>query len=109
MARTEEKARRDLLDRLIVAICADFARRQEAIESRSVGRRVRMEYAYMNSRVLDGAGEISGGALAKTFIDEIGSGTGYAGSKLCGMGESTYKTYKKEIKENIAKKLSLMD
>lgn len=108
----QNETRRDLLDRLIVAICADYERRKAAIEEGSVSRRVKMEYQYMNSRVLDGAGEISGSALAETFIDEIGNGTGYAASKVCGMKdmcESTYKIYKSEIKGNIAKKLSLKD
>ena len=108
-AKNEDKKRGELLDRLIVAICADYARRKAAIEEHSVSRRVEMEYKYMNSRVFDGAGEISGGALAELFINDIGSGTGYSSSKIYGMGESTYKMYKTEIKGNIARKLSLCD
>ena len=107
MAR--EITRRDLLDRLIVAICADYERRAAAIKSGSVSRRVEMEYKYMNSRVFYGAGEISGGALAEIFINDIGKGIGYHSSKICGIGENTYKTYKTEIKSNIARKLSLLD
>ena len=105
----ESATRRELLDRLIVAICADYGRRKAAIEDESVSRRVKMEYKYMNARVFEGAGEISGGALAETFIDEIGRGIGYSNSQVVGLGESSYKAYKTEIKGNIARKLSLMD
>jgi hypothetical protein len=59
--------------------------------------------------VFDGAGEISGGALAEIFINDIGKGIGYNSSKIYGMGENTYKSYKAEIKSNIARKLSLSD
>lgn len=107
--RKEEKRRAELLDRLIVAICADYERRRAEIEEGTVSPRVKMEYKYMNSRVFDAAGEISGGALAEIFINEIGNGTGYSHSKASGISESAYKIYKKEIKSNIARKLSLKD
>lgn len=109
MNKRSERSGERLLDSLITAICADYGRRKEALEQCLVGRRVRMEYAYMNSRVFEGAGEISGGALAEIFIREIGEGIGYASSAVSVMSESTYKTYKKEIKRNIARKLKLID
>ena len=87
------------LDKLIVALCADYERRKTAVNKKLVGRRVRMEYSYINSRMLEGAGEIAGAALAEVFIDEIGSGTGYAYSRIDCLGETTYKLYKKDIKE----------
>ena len=109
MHECDEVSRGSLLDRLVVALCADYARRKSAIYEKRMGRRVLMEYAYMNSRLLEGAGEVSGGALAEVFIKEIGDGTGYAMSAVPGMTEGTYKSYKKQIKSNIARKLFLID
>lgn len=109
MNNTDGVSRGSLLERLIVALCADYERRKSAIDEGRMGKRVRMEYAYMNSRLLEGAGEVSGGALAELFIKEIGNGTGYAMSEVPGMSEGTYKAYKSQIKCNIARKLSLID
>ena len=97
------------LDKLVVALCADYARRKRAVRDKLVGRRVRMEYSYINARMLEGAGEIAGGLLAEAFIDEIGNAVGYAHSKIDCLGENAYKTYKKDIKENIARRLHLID
>ena len=109
MIECKELGRGELLERLIVALCADYERRKSVIAEGRMGRRVRMEYEYVNARVFDGAGEISGGALAELFINEIGSGTGYASSKVPAMTEETYKAYKMRIKHNIARKLCLID
>ena len=97
------------LDKLIVALCADYGRRKRAVRDKLVGKRVRMEYSYINARILEGAGEISGAALAEAFIDEIGSGIGYAHSRIDCLGENAYKLYKKDIKENIARRMHLAD
>lgn len=101
--------RESSLDKLVVALCADYGRRKRAIEERLVGRRVRMEYSYINARMLEGAAEISGALLAETFIEEIGSAVGYAYSKIDCLGETAYKLYKKDIKENIARRMHLCD
>ena len=105
----KKKSDSECLDRLIVALCRDYDRRKRAITASSVGKRVRMEYAYLNARILEGAGEITGGALAEKMITEIGNGTGYAYSDLECLSEATYKRYKKEVKKNIARRLHLCD
>ncbi len=94
---------------LITAICADYQRRKEAIEQGLVGKRVRMEYSYINARVFEGAGEICGGALAEAFIADIGDRNGYCKSNIVCFSENTYKQYKRMIKLNIARKLKLLD
>ena len=104
----QAKARRtDTLPELIRALCADYERRKIHITERDLPRRVIMEYAYLNSRIFDAAGEICGVTAAERFINEIGDGVGYAYTELEGYSESTYKSYKAEILGNIARKLHL--
>ncbi len=106
MKKTSDSERLNLL---IIALCRDYDRRKRAVAARCVGKRVRMEYAYLNARILEGAGEIIGAALAEQMIMEIGDAIGYAYSKLNYLSEVTYKRYKKEVKENIARRLYLCD
>ncbi len=97
------------LDVLVVALCLDYSRRQQAIEGRCVTKRVDTEFRYYNFKIFDATAEIVGDALAESYIEEIGKKIGYAKSSLYEVSEATYKKYKKLIKENIAKKLHLTD
>ena len=97
----------DSLDGLIAAICADYCRRAEVIENKSAPYNVLMEYRYLNYRILSAAIEVLGSRDAYEFIKDIGSGRGYVKSRLCTLSESVYKRRKKEVKHNIAKRLSL--
>jgi hypothetical protein len=97
------------LDSLVRALCADYARRRECVEKELIGRRVRMEYVYLNSKILEASAEICGPNLAEIFITEIGEAIGYAASSVDCLGESAYKQYKSEIVRNVAKKLHLRD
>lgn len=96
------------VDTIVVALCADFDRRVEALHAGSVGHKVEMEYKYLNYKMLDAAGEIVGVESAIPYIREIGARIGYA---KCHSSESerTYKTKKREVKYNIAKRLNLCD
>ena len=96
-----------LIDGIIVALCADYGRRKHAIEEKSVPKRVRMEYIYINTRMLAAAGEIVGLPLAETVIDEIGRKIGYAKSEVGCICELSYKSLKQSVKKNIARKLYL--
>lgn len=96
------------LDNLIVALCLDYFRRQEAIEDRSAPKRVDTEFRYLNFKMFDAAAEIVGEEAAEDYILEIGERTGYAKSVLYSVSESTYKIHKQLIKQNIAKKLYLV-
>ena len=95
------------LDAIVVALCADYSRRAKEIEGREMPFNVTMEYRFLNYRIITAAMEIAGERDALTFVSEIGGRRGYADSATY-LSESVYKTRKKEVKENIAKKLSLL-
>ena len=103
-----DKSAAKLIDGIIVALCADYQRRKCAIAEQSVPKRVRMEYSYINTRMLLAAGEIAGHAFAELIIDEIGSRIGYAASGMDCLCELSYKSLKQRVKKNIAKKLYLL-
>lgn len=96
------------LDRLIVAFCADYERRKEAIAEGSVPMRIEMEYKYLNHRIFEGAAEAVGARYAELYINEIGKGVGYANSAHPASCESSYKTEKQQVKLGIAGKLHLL-
>ncbi len=95
------------LDLLIIALCADYQRRKEVIENRQAQRRVDTEFRYLNFKIYDAAAEIVGEGLAELFIYEIGNKVGYAKSEVGSMSESTYKIYKKRVKDNLSVRLYL--
>lgn len=97
------------LDTLIIALCLDYARRQTAIEEKSVTRRTDTEFRYYNFRIFEATAEIVGERTAEKYIKEIGERTGYAKSEIEGVSEITYKNCKRLIKNNIAKKLHFRD
>jgi hypothetical protein len=97
------------LDELISALCGDYFRRKEAIEKRSVTKRTDTEFRYYNFKIFDAASEIVGERYSETLIYEIGRKIGYAKTALNFFSETTYKKYKALAKENIAKKLHLLD
>ena len=75
----------------------------------SCTERTGMEYKYINLHMADAAAEIAGERLAPIYIDEIGTRTGYAHSRVDCVSETTYKEQKQSVKINIAKKLHLLD
>ena len=105
MARLNEST----VDTLVIALCLDYFRRREAIEKGSVTKRTDTEFRYLNFKIFDATAEISGEDDAEVFIEEIGMRLGYAKTKLDNVSEVTYKDYKRLIKDNIAKKLHLVD
>lgn len=96
------------LDRVIIALCADYDRRKSAVAQKLVNPRCTMEYKYLNYRIYEAAAEIVGAAYAELYIDEIGRSVGYAKTAHPAAGEQTYKTEKQEVKHNIARKLHLI-
>lgn len=96
------------LDALIIALCADYPRRAEVISSRNAPYNVIMEYRFLNYRIMNAAMEIAGSRDALYFIYDIGRNNGYTSSDLFILSETVYKERKKEVKENIARRLSLM-
>ena len=104
-----KRKKNDTLTALARALCADYERRKSLINAGGISRRVRMEYVYLNSRIVEAAGEICGARFAEVFIKEIGEGKGYAYSSIDCMSEVTYKNYKSSICDNIIRKLYLSD
>lgn len=97
------------LDTLIRGLCLDYARREEALRDGVGNFRVRMEYEYLNARVFEAAREECRDAEeAKLYIEEIGTKTGYAGSRAT-CSETTYKQKKQRIRHNILKKFHLVE
>ena len=110
MRRTSRKREREelkLIDDIVIALCADYERRKICAREESVPKRVRMEYLYINTRMLAAAGEIAGIYFAEIIIREIGSKTGYANSEIDSVSELSYKKIKQKAKRQIAKALYL--
>ncbi len=95
------------LDALIIALCADYFRRKEAIEARSVVHRTDTEYRYYNFKIYDAAAEIVGERECELYIKEIGEKIGFAFSGA-EVSEQTYKVNKRLVKERIATALHLV-
>ena len=96
------------LDNLIVALCADYLRRADIISRRDAPYNVIMEYRFLNYRIMNAAIEIAGSRDAILFVYDIGNNVGYASSDLYSLSEAVYKERKMEVKNNIARRLSLM-
>lgn len=96
------------LENLISALCADYSRRAEVIAHRTAPYNVIMEYRFLNYRIMNAAVEIAGSRDALFFINDIGHDIGYAASELWVLSEIHYKQRKREVKYNIARRLSLM-
>ena len=99
---------RETLDFLVVAFCRDYFSRKRELERGECSRRTRMEFQYINGRIADAAREIVGSDF-EIYIREIGEAVGYAYTQAVGVSESSYKTYKREVKINVARKLHLLD
>ena len=95
------------IDAIVVALCADFARRQRVIDSRTAEHRVDMEYRYLNFKIFNAARHMLCERDALIMIEERGGEVGYARSRLEYVSEKTYKEYKRRIKDLIAVALQL--
>ena len=114
MMRDKEEGSREALipesvDRLASALCADYFRREQAIREGDAPLRVRMEYEYLNRRILTAARELCEREEdAIGYIEEIGERRGYAKSRFT-VSEKTYKVKKREVKLNILRRLYLLE
>ena len=95
------------LDALVVALCADYKRREEVLSREDLPLRVRAELCYINYMIREAVAEIADERYVLDFINDIGKKIGYAHSEIFGMSEATYKTQKIYIKMKIAKRLHL--
>ena len=97
------------LDALVIALCHDFDRREEAVRKKLCGRRVSVEYKYINYRISEAACEVAGDVYGPIYIREIGKKVGFANSEVSCVSESVYKTEKLSVKLAIARYLFLLD
>ena len=97
------------VDVLVSALCRDFPRREKAIRDGGASHRTLTEFRYLNFKILEAVGEVVEAQYVMLYIKEIGENIGYANTKTEGHCEMAYKLRKKSIKENIAKKLHLLD
>ena len=96
-------------DALAAALCADYFRRERAIQKGDAPLRVRMEFEYLNQRIYTAAREICEKEEdALGYIEEIGAKRGYAKSRFS-VSEKTYKVKKREVKLNILRRLYLLE
>lgn len=95
------------LDRLVVALCGDYERRERMIREGALPLRMLSELRYLNMKMLEGAEE-EASCDGEIFISEIGERIGYINSALDFMSEATYKRRKAQVKRSIARKLYLM-
>ena len=98
----------DSLDALVVALCADFDRRDRAIAGGELSHRVEMEYRYYNSNIYTAACEVVGAPCALLYINDIGAHRGYAHSEVGRISDTTYKRQKSAVFGNIARRLHLV-
>ena len=98
----------DGLDAIVISLCADFSRRAEVISNKTAPYNVIMEYRFLNYRMINAAVEMAGTRDALSFINDIGNNVGYSDSELWTLSERVYKLRKREVKYNIAKRLSLI-
>ncbi len=97
------------VDAVVNALCLDYFRRRDAITGHTASHRTETEFKYLNYKIFDASAEIVGEMFAEIYIREVGGGVGYAKSDDIAVSESTYKRYKRLIRDNIAKKLHLKD
>ena len=98
----------DGIDAIVISLCADYSRRAEVIVDRNAPYNVIMEYRFLNYRIMNAAVEMAGTRDALSFINDIGNNIGYSDSELWTLSERVYKLRKREVKYNIAKRLSLI-
>lgn len=107
--RNRNIVKRSSVDLLVSALCLDFPRREKAIREGGVSRRTLIEFRYLNFKIMEAVGEVVTATEAMTYIKEIGENIGYAKTKFTELSEVAYKTRKKSIRDNIARKLHLLD
>ena len=104
MRREKEKNLSDI----VIALCADYERRNSVIKDKSERERVISEYLYINSKLFGAAAEIAGPEQAERYINDIGNAIGYARTEVEDVSEGTYKKMKSEIKENMYRRLNFV-
>ena len=96
------------LDAHLVALCADYDRRERVVRERSSTYRVIMTYKFLNYKILEAAISVAGNRDAPIFIKDIGNHIGYSDTEVA-LSESVYKLRKLDVKLAILRSLGLFD
>ena len=93
---------------IVKSVCADYSRRQNAIESESVSGEVRAEYVRINTVIDAALDEIEKG-IKEMFLRDIVDGRGYAFSPASlYLAKNSYYNRKRKLVHDIAVGLNLI-
>ena len=96
------------VDRLVVAVCGDYERRERLLHRRELPPEVRACLEEMNRRIDAAIAEVCEPGICLQIRRDIGERRGARRTPLYCLGEATYKRRKHEAKLSIARALRLM-
>ena len=109
---TNKEAREKMLplqiNRVVVALCGDYERRQKEIEKKTADEKTIEQYRFLNEVIDSALEEECEEGIRKKLREDIGNGIGHRRTQLYYMAAGTYKTRKRNCKYRIAKKLNLV-
>ena len=109
---TNKEARAKMLplqiNRVVVALCGDYERRQREIEKQTADEKTIEHYRFLNQVIDSALEEECEEGIRKKLREDIGNGVGHRRTQLYYMAAGTYKTRKRNCKYRIAKKLNLV-
>ena len=96
------------VNRMVVALCGDYDRREREIRKNSMDKTTLQYYQYLNDVIDTSLEEECEEAIRKNIREDIGNGVGHRRTQLYYMAAGTYKKRKRNCKYRIAKKLRLV-
>ena len=112
VVETNKEARAKMLplhiNRVVVALCGDYERREKEIEKQTSDEKTIEHYRYLNSVIDKALEEECEEGIRKKLREDIGNGVGHRRTQLYYMAVGTYKTRQRNCKYRIAKKLNLV-
>ena len=97
-----------VLNRLIVALVADYERRASILRRRAAAEDVLDRYHRLNRAIDEAIEEVCEPAICRQMRLDIGDCRGARRTPLYFLGEGLYKRRKRAAKERIAQKLGLL-
>ncbi len=96
------------VNRVVVALCGDYDRRERAIRRREATPEVLSSYTALNRAIDDALAEVCEEGIRVQMRADIGAGRGARRSPLYFLSEGTYKKRKRAAKYRIARILNLL-